>query len=194
MLKKLLLGAVALVLVLAGVAYLLPRTHTVERTAQLPAPPEVVFPILATPAEWPKWSPWNARDPEMEITFSGPPTGVGATWSWTSKKEGDGSMTFTQSIPSVKVAYELTIAGMGPPSSGDFLIAPNAEGSVVKWAMTVDMGNSPIGRWIGLMMPRWLGKDFEEGLERLGAYAATQPMPEPIMGVEYPMVPDTPPR
>jgi hypothetical protein len=41
------------------------------------------------------------------------------------------------------------------------------------------------------MMPRWLGKDFEEGLASLGKYAATQPMPAPIMGVEMPMVPDT---
>lgn len=193
MLRKLLLGLVGLVVLLSATAYLLPRTVSVQRTARVAAPPEVVFPIIATPAEWPKWSPWNQRDPNMEINFSGPPTGVGATWSWKSKSEGDGSMTFTQSIPSVKVAYELTIVGMGPPSPGAFLIAADPDGSMVQWSMTADMGNSPIGRWLGLLMPRWLGKDFEEGLASLSAYAATQPLPPPIIGIEVPVEP-TPPN
>lgn len=186
MLKKLLLGVVALLILLVGTAYLLPRQVTVKRTAQILAPPEVVFPILSTPSEWPRWSPWNARDPEMQVTFSGPPTGVGATWSWKSASEGDGSMTFTLSIPSVKVGYTLTIEGMGPPSTGDFLIAPNAEGSVVAWSMTIDMGNTPIGRWMGLLVPRWLERDFDDGLRRLSDYAETQPPPPPIIGIEVP--------
>lgn len=194
MLRKLLIGFVALLVMLTGVAYLLPRTHTVSVTAQVAAPPEVVFPIIETPAEWPKWSPWNKRDTAMQITYSGPPAGTGATWAWKSASEGDGSMTITRAVPSVQVGYELTIPGMGPPSSGEFTIAPNAEGSVVQWAMTVDMGNSPVGRWIGLFMPRWLRKDFTEGLEALSAYAATVPPPAPIMGVEVPMMPDTSPE
>mgnify|MGYP006915320635 CR=1 FL=1 len=38
---------------------------------------------------------WNQRDPAMKMDYSGPPTGVGAAWAWTSKSEGDGKMTFT---------------------------------------------------------------------------------------------------
>jgi hypothetical protein len=189
MLKKLLLGVVAVVLVLTATAYALPRYVTVRHTAQILAPPEVVFPILSTPSEWPMWSPWTARDPAMEIAFSGPPTGVGATWSWKSASEGDGSMTFTLSIPSVKAAYDLSIVGMGPPGKGDFLIAPNAAGCVVAWTMTSDMGNSPIGRWMGLLLPGWLRRDFAEGLSRLSDYARTQPTPPPIIGIEVPLTP-----
>lgn len=194
MLKKLLLGLVALLVLLAAGAYLLPREHTVVVTAPVPAPPEVVFPLIETPAEWPKWSPWNKRDPDMQITYAGPPRGEGATWSWKSASEGDGSMTITQAVPSVIVGYQLSIAGMGPPSDGTFTIAAAPAGSVVEWKMRVDMGNNPIGRWIGLMMPTWLRKDFTEGLDALGAYAATLPPPPPIMGIEVPLVPDTTPR
>jgi hypothetical protein len=184
--KKLLIGVVALLLVLTATAYLLPRYVTVKHTAQILAPPEVVFPILSTPAEWPKWSPWNARDTAMSVTLSGPPTGVGATWSWQSASQGNGSMTFTLSIPSVKVEYLLSIEGMGPPSKGDFLIAPNAEGCVVAWTQVADMGNSPVGRWMGLLLRGWLRTDFEEGLARLSDYAQTQPPPPPIIGIEMP--------
>lgn len=189
MLKKLLLGVVALVLVFTATAYLLPRYVTVKHTAQILAPPEVVFPILSTPAEWPRWSPWTARDPDMELTFSGPPTGFGATWSWTSASQGDGSMTFTLSIPSVKVEYELAITGEGPPATGDFLIAPNAKGCVVAWTQRTDMGHSPVGRWMGLLVPGRLRGDFTEGLSRLSDYARAQPTAPPIVGIEIPMTP-----
>jgi hypothetical protein len=186
MLKKILLGLVLLLAVLVGVAYLLPREITVTRSAQLASSPDVIFPLLETPAEWPKWSPWNKRDPNMKITYSGPPNGQGAKWAWTSESEGDGEMVITQAVPSVIVNFELTIVGMGPPSTGGFRLAPNASGTVVEWSMTADMGNSPIGRWIGLMMPKWLAKDFDDGLASLNEYAKTRPPGEHIMGVEIP--------
>jgi len=184
MARKLLLGVAALLSVLVVSAYLLPREVTVQRTAQILAPPEVVFPILSTPSEWPRWSPWTARDTAIRVTFSGPPTGVGATWSWTSASEGTGSMTFTLSIPSVKVGYTLARDGWGPLARGDFLIAPNTRGSVVAWTMTADVGNSPIGRWMGLLLPRRVARDIDDGLRRLSDYAPTQPPPPPIIGIE----------
>ncbi len=186
MLKKVLLGLVLLIVVLVGVAYLLPRNITVTRTAQLASSPDIIFPLLETPSEWPQWSPWNKRDPNMKITYSGPPSGQGAKWAWTSESEGDGEMVITESVPSVVVNFELTIVGMGPPSRGGFRLAPNANGTVVEWSMTADMGNSPMGRWIGLMMPGWLAKDFDDGLAALDAYAKTRPPGEHIMGVELP--------
>lgn len=194
MLKKALVGLVLLLALLTGVAYLLPREHTVVVTAPVAAPPETVFPLIETPAEWPKWSPWNKRDPNMQITYAGPPRGEGATWSWISESEGNGSMTITQAVPSVIVKFSLGIEGMGPPSDGTFTIAAAPQGSMVEWRMRVDMGNNPIGRWIGLMMPTWLRKDFTDGLAALSTYAATLPPPPPIMGVEVPMLPDTAPR
>ncbi len=188
MLKKILLGLLALLIVLVGVSYLFPRKITVTRTAQLASSPDIIFPLVETPTEWPKWSPWNKRDPNMQITFSGPPAGQGAKWVWTSQSEGDGEMVITKSVPSVVMDFELTIVGMGPPSTGGFRLAPNAQGTMVEWTMTADMGNSPIGRWFGLMMPNMLTKDFDEGLAALDAYAKTRPASGHILGVEMPGV------
>jgi uncharacterized protein YndB with AHSA1/START domain len=174
MLKKLLLGIVVLLLVLTGVSYLFPRYVAVSRSAQLSAPPEVLYPLVATPAEWPKWSPWNQRDTAMTITFSGPASGAGARWDWKSESQGDGGMVFTKADPIRSIDYELTIIGMGPPSYGSFVFTPNAEGTLVTWDMNLDMGNTPMGRWFGLYMPTMLGKDFEDGLRQLGVYAASR--------------------
>jgi uncharacterized protein YndB with AHSA1/START domain len=187
--RKLLFGVLAVVLVLTATAYLLPRHVTVQYTAQLLAPPEVVFPLLSTPAEWPKWSPWTARDPEMQLSFSGPPTGVGAAWSWRSASEGTGTMTFTLSVPSVKAEYSYTTDGLETPATGDFLIAPNAEGSIVAWTMRSDMGNSPIGRWKGVLWQREVRREFADGLTRLSNLAQILPPPPPILGIEAPITP-----
>ena len=186
MLKKILLGLVVVVALLVGVSYLFPRHVSVVHTAQLSSPPDVIFPLVETPREWANWSPWNRRDTAMTITYSGPEQGTGARWDWQSEQEGDGFMIITQATPSVKVNYELTIIGMGPPSYGDIVIAPNSQGSMVAWSMDFDMGNNPIGRWFGLFMPSMMRKDFTEGLELLDQYAATKPPSEPIMGREIP--------
>lgn len=172
MLKKFLLGSVVLIGILIGVAYLFPRYVEVSRSAQLAASPEILYPIVATPAEWPRWSPWNKRDSNMTISLSGPASGDGARWDWKSESQGNGSMVFTRAEPMRRLSYELTITGMGPPSYGDFIFTPNASGTLVTWDMTADMGNSPIGRWFGLMMPSMLSKDFDDGLRSLDAYAS----------------------
>jgi len=37
----------------------------------------------------------------------------------------------------------------------------------VKWGFATDMGMNPIARWMGLMMDRWVGADYQKGLARL---------------------------
>jgi hypothetical protein len=39
--------------------------------------------------------------------------------------------------------------------------------TTVTWGFTTDMGNSPMGRWMGLMMDSWVGGDYETGLTNL---------------------------
>ena len=47
----------------------------------------------------------DERDPAMNVTYSGPPSGPGAAWAWKSASEGDGSMTFTAAEPGRRVAH-----------------------------------------------------------------------------------------
>jgi hypothetical protein len=37
----------------------------------------------------------------------------------------------------------------------------------VTWMLDTDMGAGPIGRWMGLMMDKWVGGDYETGLQNL---------------------------
>ena len=48
-----------------------------------------------------------------------------------------------------------------------FTLEPSGTGTLVTWTLVADMGLNPVGRWMGLMMDRWVGTDYERGLINL---------------------------
>ena len=104
-------GAVALVLVLVGLV--LPSGFAVERSIVIDAPARTIYDYVVEPKQWTRWSVWTKRDPDMRITYSGPPFGIGAKWSWVSKSEGTGSMQFTKVEPDKRVEYSLFFPDFG---------------------------------------------------------------------------------
>ncbi len=167
MLRKILIGLFALVAVLLLVGFFLPRHVTTVRTTEIAAAPERIYPLLAAPAEWKRWSAWNQRDPDMQIEYGGPPAGAGASWSWKSESEGTGSMTFTEAEEPRRLAYEIRFEGWDDPSTGEIVLEPAGAGTRVSWSMNADVGGGPVGRWFGVFLPRMVGKDFDTGLVSL---------------------------
>lgn len=192
MLRKVLLGIVALLVVLLGIGFVLPGTIIVTRSATISAPATAIYPLIAAPREWPRWSPWNARDPQMSITYGGPESGAGATWAWKSASQGDGSMVMTRAEAPSDVAFELTIVGMGPPSHGTFALRPAGAGTQVEWSMTSEMGMGPIGGWFGLFFRPMLEKDFDSGLASLKRLAESPPAPAPAPPTDSGAAPSPP--
>lgn len=169
---KWILGVViALVAVLALGGMLLSPTFKVSRSVTVNAPPDKVYALVADPRRWKEWSVWNRRDPAMEITYSGPPSGSGAVWAWKSKNEGDGRMTFTTAEPGKRLGYELYFPDFGTTSNGDLMLEAAGSGTKVVWLMNGNMGSNPLYRWMTLFMDGMLGKDFEAGLANLKALA-----------------------
>jgi uncharacterized protein YndB with AHSA1/START domain len=169
---KVVLGIVGvLAVVLIGGGLMLSPTFTVTRTADIAAPPDKVYPLVADPREWGRWAVWHQRDPGMKIEYTGAPSGAGAGWSWKSESEGDGKMTFTAAEAPRRVAYDLYFPDFGTTSQGEFRIDPTPGGSRVSWVMNGDMGRNPLFRWFALNVDSMVGKDFEAGLARLKATA-----------------------
>ena len=162
---------VALVVLLIVIGLFLPSTFKVVRSQQIAAAPEKVYGLVADSRAWKQWSAWNLRDPQMQIRYSGPPSGPGAKWEWTSKSQGDGAMTFTAAEPPRRVAYELFFPDFGTTSNGDFSFEPRAGGTLVTWSMNGDMGRNPLYHWFALAADGMIGKDFAEGLSGLKAAA-----------------------
>jgi Polyketide cyclase / dehydrase and lipid transport len=167
-LGRLVAALVAVAAVLVGVAYLLPREVTVTRDTVIEAPRGQVFPHLNSLQKVAEWSPWSDMDPDMRVEFAGPEQGPGnrMTWSSADPAIGEGSQEIIASLPDQRVETALDIGGMGIVTSW-LVLRPDGDGTRVTWGLEADMGNAPVGRYMGLMMDQWVGGDFEAGLARL---------------------------
>jgi effector-binding domain-containing protein len=175
MLKKILLGVVALVLLLVAVAYALPRQRHVERSIVIDRDASVVHALVNSYRRFDEWSPWAERDPRMEVVRSGPEAGVGATYEWSGNEQvGAGSQRIVESVPNERVTTALAFGGQ-PPATARFLLAPTGGGTRVTWTLETDAGLNPVARWVGLALDGMVGPDYERGLARLKTLAETLP-------------------
>lgn len=165
--KRILIGVILLVLLFAGIGLALPAHFKVERRVTIAAPAEKVYPLIAAPSEWKRWSAWNQRDPKMQIEAAGPAAGAGARWTRCSETEGNGEMEFTEAAPSERLAYRLSFPEFGMHSTGLLRLEPRGSGLWVSWSNEGNRGASPVNRWLGLFMDRLVGPDFEAGLTNL---------------------------
>jgi uncharacterized protein YndB with AHSA1/START domain len=163
------LGVIAAVILLVGT--LLPSSFEVKRSIEIHAPADKVYAMVADPRAWAKWSAWNKRDPNMQITYGGPPSGQGAGWSWKSASEGNGSMEFTRADPGKRIDYALAFPDFHMQSAGMFLLEPAGTATRVTWTNAGDVGGNPIRHYFALFMEKLVGPDFEAGLQGLKALA-----------------------
>lgn len=166
-----LLVAIALIII----AFVLPRNVSVDRSIVINAKPEVIFPYINNQKNGEQWSPWLSRDPEAKVTYSGPDAGVGSKMEWASdhKGVGNGSATIIKSTENQSIETALDFGSEGA-ATAFFTLSPEGEGTNVTWGFTTDMGMNPMGRWMGLMMDKWVGGDYEQGLNNLKTLIESQ--------------------
>jgi Polyketide cyclase / dehydrase and lipid transport len=176
-LKKVSIGLFALILVLALASFLLPRQVRVERSGVVTAAPATVFEQINTLKNWEKWSPWHRIDPQMQLTYSGPAAGVGASYAWTSTDDnvGNGSFTITRSVPARRIDAQMNFMEEGTATCS-YLLEPAATGTKVTWVMQSDLGYNPLSRYMGLLMEHFVGPDFDKGLRNLQEVAGGTPV------------------
>jgi effector-binding domain-containing protein len=175
MIRKILIGLVAVVVVLAVVGLILPRHVQVKRAVTIDRPASMVYAVVNSFVLFPKWSPWQDLDPNMAQSAEGPRDGVGAKLVWKGNdKVGSGTQTITISTPNQSVASDLDFGDMGVAKSV-LTLAPEGTATTVTWTVVMDMGANPIGHYFGLTMDGMLGKDFANGLNKLKALVESMP-------------------
>lgn len=168
-----LLGALAVFSVVVATR---PSGFHVERSASVPAPPEVVFPLIDDLRRWAEWSPWEKLDPGMKREYAGPPSGVGASYEWIGNEDvGRGSMRITESQVPSRVAIALEFKEPWQATNTTlFSIAPGPGGSTVTWGMDGESNFVFKAMSMFMDMDSLVGKDFEEGLANLGRLAQAE--------------------
>lgn len=175
LLKKIGIALAGLLVLLVLISFFLPSRVHVERSRTVAGPPEVAFVQINTLKNWSAWSSWHRIDPKnTAYEFSEKPGGEGAWYSWKSPNSnvGNGKLTVTKSLPNESVEALLEFEGMSPSKTG-YHFKPEGNGTKVTFTMDSDM-SSPlvVGKYLGLMMDRMLGPDFEKGLANLDSVVA----------------------
>ena len=173
--KKLVLGIAVLLAALLGVVAMQPSEFHIERSALVPASPEVAFGLVNDFHAWTVWNPFSKDDPAQKEEYSGAPAGLGAVMGWKGDKTGEGRMTIENSEPPKSLAIKLEFF---KPFEGTnhvvFSFAPQAAGTKVTWAM--DGTNAFGAKAAGLVMnmDKMLGAKFDQGLADLSTAAAAE--------------------
>lgn len=172
MLKKILVGVAAALLLLVVVISLQPATFHVERSVDVAAPPENVRALVNDFHAWRSWSPWEKLDPNMQRSYDGAPSGVGAKYAWVgSKQVGEGRMTIEQSEPERVVVKLEFLKPFAATNAAIFTFTKTEQGTKTTWAM--DGTNNFVSKAFHLVMDmdKMIGPDFERGLASLKAGA-----------------------
>lgn len=179
MIRKFLLGALALIAVVVALGFLLPDKVRVERSVLIDAPRETVFALVGDFNRWHEWSPWADIDPNTQYSIAG--AGLGQTMSWSSKdpKVGSGAQVITEYDPPAKMKTQLSFGEMGGGVATMTLTEENG-GTRVAWMLDTRMREGvplvwkPMSTYMGFFMDGMIGKDYEKGLAKLKAAAEGQ--------------------
>ncbi len=173
--RKVLFAILAMIVLLLVGNALLPRRIHIESSRATGAQSKNLYPLLANLKDgWPKWSPFGkAHDPDLQETFSGPETGVGATESWTGGSTPPGHLTLTRADPDSGVDFRIEMAG-GVSVLGRITLAPQGNGTLVSWSDDVNLGDGFFAGWSGVIIRFLLARSIGTGLTRLDGAWKTQ--------------------
>jgi len=171
MLKKILIGIAAVIVLFVIIVAMQPSQYRVSRTATIPGSPAVVFEHVNDLHKWDAWSPWAKLDPGMKTTFEGPRSGAGASYAWVGNKEvGEGKMSITESKANELVRLKLEfIKPFASTATTEFAFKPEGEQTSVTWSMTGDKNFISKAFCLFMNMDKMIGGDFEKGLAGLKA-------------------------
>lgn len=171
MLKKILIGVAAVLVLFVIVVATRPADFRIERSTTIAAPAEVVFAQVNDFHAWPAWSPWEKLDPGMKRTHSGAPAGTGAVYEWQGNDDvGEGRMTIEKSDAPSTVGIKLEfIKPFAATNQTTFGFAGSGGSTKVTWAMEGKNGFAAKAMTMFMDMDKLVGSDFERGLASLKA-------------------------
>lgn len=179
MLKFILIGLAVIIVVVAGVVAMQPDDFRVTRSTTVSAPAAVVFAQVNDLQKWEAWNPWQKKDPAMKLTFSGPPAGPGASYSWAGNNEvGEGRLTITESRPGELVRLKLEfMKPFAATNTAEFTFKPEGERTNVTWAMQGNNNFFAKALHLVMNMDKMVGGEFEKGLVDMKAAVEAAPKP-----------------
>jgi hypothetical protein len=170
-LKTLLIGIAAIIILLLIVALFVKKNYGVVREVVINQPKSVVFDYLKLLKNQENFSVWANKDPEMKKEFRGTDGTVGFVSAWESKNKdvGKGEQEITKVTDGERIDYELRFIEPFASKSLAYLYMESVSENQtkVKWGFSGKM-NYPLNLFLLTMdMEGMIGKDFQDGLNKL---------------------------
>src|ERR1700722_15475625 len=173
MIQYIAMGGAALLSAVLVAASRKPDTLQVQRTTNIKALPEKIFPYINDFHTWTTWSPYENKDSAMKKTYSGTEKGKGAVYEGDDNdKVGSGRMEIIDVCEPSKVVIKLDFY---KPFEGhnmaEFTLEAAGDVTKVTWGM-----HGPNKFFTKVMqtfldMDKMIGTDFAVGLSNLKAIA-----------------------
>lgn len=143
-----------------------PKTYEISRGVLIKADRETVWNQINFWENHKKWSPWVAREKNMEIKITGTDGAVGSTYSWVSKTQGTGHQTILESKPMDLRIAELSFDGWGSSKTA-FKLSDSGDGTYLVWNMYGENGFFSRVMQSLFNFEKMMAPDYESGLANI---------------------------
>lgn len=169
-LKYILYGILAIVVIFLLIAVFAPKKVKVERSVTIQAPQPVVFEKVRSLRAMHDWSPFIEQDPNIKIDYEGNDGEVGSVYKWKGNdKVGSGQQTIT-AVNDHRVDMNLEFKEPWESKATTFVdTKEDGEGTKVTWGFETETPFPMNAMMVFMDMDGMLGKDFEKGLNKLKA-------------------------
>ena len=167
MLKKTAVFLLFITLCLAVLGSFLTKEFEVEQSIEIKADANLIHLYVNDLKQWPKWTPWHARNQDLKITYGNVTRGVGATQSWKSK-QGNGRLKITVSSPANGIAYDIYFENNQTPSISAIQYQSIAdELTRVTWRIHGEVDVPIIGSYIAMFVEHITSDMYQTGLQNI---------------------------
>ena len=181
--KRILVILVVLIALIVVVGFFMPGNVETTQRITIKAKPEVIFAHLDNLRNWDLWAKWNQMDPDWQVTYTEPASGVGAGYDWESEDPmvGAGSMTINESLENQLIKARLDFKDWSGADM-QMQLSTSGDSTTINWSFVSDQaGNRLFDRYMNLFLPAMLEEDLMAGLTNLKNLAEAQSM---VMHIE----------
>lgn len=161
----------SLIVIVLVASFLVTTEANFEASVTIDAPIEVVWENVNSHADLDRWSPWNERDPDMQVVNPEQDGIVGAKKSWDSENPdvGKGSQTITKLEAPTLIETDLKFYTPYESEAVAFvkLAAEDSTTTTVTWGFNSEMPRPFNLMSLAMSMEDMIGSDYREGLKRL---------------------------
>ncbi|MDH7444486.1 SRPBCC family protein [Aquimarina sp. 2201CG14-23] len=166
-----------LLIVIGGGVYVATKdgTFQAEESRVIDAPDELLFNTINEYKTWEKWGPWMDESDDLIMEYSSQTSGNGASYSWKSETQGDGSMKTIKTAPFSSIDQKITfITPMGESISDVYWKFEKIEGKKTKvtWGMKGEQSFMEKAFWMtqDSTLSKNLKPMYRKGLEKLDVF------------------------